>query len=69
MSEKKPKPAKNRGDSMMALGALMIAASILLPMIGFATGETENLVLLLGGLGIAVVGWTVRSNLRKKSAG
>lgn len=67
MSEKKPKPAKNRGDTMMTIGVLMIVASILLPMVNIAVGETTNMVLLIGGVLIAIVGVSVRGNLRKKA--
>jgi len=66
MAEAKTKPEKNRGDTMMAIGVIMIVASILLPFINIATGQTINSILLWGGLGIAIVGVAVRSNLRKK---
>lgn len=67
MAEGKTKPEKNRGDTMMAIGVVMVVASILLPFINIATGATINSVLLWGGLGIAIVGLSVRSNLRKKA--
>lgn len=69
MSEPKPIPAKNRGDAIMAVGAAMIALSIVLPMIDIAMGETLNLILTFGGLGFAVVGFLVRSRLRRKESG
>lgn len=67
MSIEKKKPAKNAGDSLMTIGVLMILASILLPLFGVAMTESTNLGLLLGGLGVAVVGWALRNSLRRKA--
>lgn len=67
MSKEKKKHAKNSGDTLMTVGVLMIVASILLPLAGVAMSESTNLGLLLGGLGIAVVGWALRNSLRRKA--
>ena len=50
MSGPKPKPDKNRGDTLMALGAVMIAISIVLPFTGIDLGSAVNQGLLYDGL-------------------
>lgn len=67
MASSEGKPAKNRGDTYMAIGALMIALSIVLSMLGLALGDLVYQFLLYGGLGIAIVGVAVRSSLRRKA--
>lgn len=62
------KPAKNRGDTYMVIGALMIALSIILPMLGLGLEDTVYRFLLYGGLGIAIIGVAVRGSLRRKAS-
>ena len=67
MSDSKAKPARNFGDTMMSVGVVMIVLSILLPMFNFALSETMNMFLWFGGLGVAVLGWAQRNQLRRKA--
>lgn len=67
VAESKSKPEKNRGDTWMGLGALMIAVSIVLPFIGINVGSAIDQGLLYGGVVVAVVGLGIRSSLRRKA--
>jgi len=67
MAASKQKPEKNRGDTWMALGALMVALSVVLSFIGISLGSTGDQVMLYGGLVIAILGVAIRSSLRRKA--
>lgn len=66
MSKSKSKPTKNRGDTWMAVGALMVALSIILDFIGIEISAAVNQGLLWGGLILAILGVGIRSSLRSK---
>jgi hypothetical protein len=64
MSSNAAKPARNRGDVMMTIGAGMIAIGILF---GASLGEAGN-YLTFGGIALGVLGWGIRNSLRRQAA-
>jgi hypothetical protein len=64
MSQDASKPAKNRGDTMMMIGAGLIAVGILF---GGSLGEAGN-YLTFGGIALGVLGWGIRNSLRRLAA-